>query len=209
MSANIITTDSATEVVEASAPLSAEDSLRAEGYALLGAMLRGPATQELLDLLAAIEIDHPRSAIEHAYNVLQQSASRTTPSAASQEYNSLFIGIGRGELLPFGSWYQTGFMMEKPLISLRQDLSDMGFERQQNTHEPEDHVAALCEVMAYLVQEGSTEQQQRFFCSHIQGWIQRFFEDLQNANNSNFYIAVGQLGESLMQTEINRFNQPQ
>ncbi|RRJ83962.1 TorD/DmsD family molecular chaperone [Aestuariirhabdus litorea] len=209
MSAEIITTDGALEPTTQPPALSAEDSLRAEGYALLGALLRAPASQELLNLLAGIEIDSARSPIEHAYSTLQQSASHSQASSVSQEYQSLFIGIGRGELLPFGSWYQTGFMMEKPLIKLRQDLAELGFERQQQTHEPEDHVAALCEVMAYLVQEHSNEQQQRFFRSHIQGWILRFFEDLQNANNASFYIAVGQLGEALMQTEINRFNQPQ
>ncbi|MCL6416255.1 molecular chaperone TorD family protein [Aestuariirhabdus sp. Z084] len=208
MSADLITTDNAVTATNALPVLSDEDHLRAEGYALLGTLLRGALSDELMQLLAGIEIESAHSPIEHAYSTLQQSAVHTRVEAARQEYQSLFIGIGRGELLPFGSWYQTGFMMEKPLVKLRQDLQELGFERQQDTHEPEDHVAALCEVMTYLIEAGSTEQQQRFFRTHMQGWIQRFFDDLQNANNANFYIAVGQLGEALLQAEIDRFDQP-
>ncbi len=188
---------------------SAEESVRSEAYALIAALLREPPTTELLNLLSGIHIDTCRTSLEHAYSTLQQSAARTSEHSAKQEHQELFIGVGRGELLPFGSWYQTGFMMEKPLMTLRLDLQELGFKRQADTHEPEDHVAALCEVMGYLIHESSHEQQQRFFRTHIQEWIQRFFNDLQNAKCASFYIAAGQLGSAFMQEEIEKFNQPQ
>ena len=45
-------------------------------------------------------------------------------------------------LLPPSRWYLTGFLMEKPLGVLRDDLRALGFERDPNTKEPEDHVGA-------------------------------------------------------------------
>ena len=43
--------------------------------------------------------------------------------------NRLFIGVGRGELLPFASVYMTGFLNEKPLATLRNDMVTLGVER--------------------------------------------------------------------------------
>jgi TorA maturation chaperone TorD len=98
--------------------------------------------------------------------------------------------------------------MEKPLVVLREELEVLGFERQPNVKEPEDHIAALCEVMSMLIQSGrSYETQHQFWQKHIQSWAIKFFKDLQNAEHAVFYTAVGLLGEAFMQQEDNWFLQ--
>ncbi len=106
--------------------------------------------------------------------------------------------------MPFASWYQTGFLMEKPLAVLREDLAALGFERQSDTHEPEDHVAALCEVMAILISDGQDlSRQAEFFNAHLAPWLDHFFSDLSTAKNAVFYRAVGRLGRAFIEFERN------
>ena len=136
--------------------------------------------------------------------MLAMSAGRATPEDVADEYQTLFIGLGRGELVPFGSWYLTGFLMEQPLARLRADMRKLGFEREEGVSEPEDHAAALCEMMALLAEEGgpgSLEAQAAFFETHIGTWMTRFFRDMQQASSARFYRAVGQLGEQFINTD--------
>jgi TorA maturation chaperone TorD len=121
----------------------------------------------------------------------------------------LFIGLGRGELVPYGSWYVTGFLMERPLAELRVDLKRLGMERQEDVHEPEDHVAALCETMSLLVLSGDEapfDEQREFFSKHLAPWIGRFFGDLAAAPSAHFYRSVGLLGERFMEVERTYFS---
>ena len=47
------------------------------------------------------------SLLGEAFARLAEAASRTTPAATAQELFDLFVGVGRGELLPFASCYLT------------------------------------------------------------------------------------------------------
>ncbi len=175
------------------------DLFRADAYALLARLLAAPADQQLLQWLQQIELDDNQDSQMHqAWSVLQLAAKRADVAQIEEEYQQLFIGIGRGELVPFGSWYLTGFLMEKPLVQLRMDLKSLGFERDEDVCEPEDHIAALCEVLAIMVNpaEGySREQIEGFFNQHLGCWAQRFFVDLQNSKHAHFFSAVGRFGE--------------
>jgi len=82
-----------------------------------------------------------------AWPLLKLAAQKATPIAVAEEYQELFIGIGRGDVVPYGSWYLTGSLMEMPLAHLRSDLKQLGYERNESVKEPEDHIAALLEVM--------------------------------------------------------------
>lgn len=179
--------------------LTLEDALRAGAYRLLAQLLRMPPDRRLLGRLSAHHIPEQPGEDETAValRLLGLAASSTTPDSADDEYHALFIGIGRGELVPFGSWYQTGFLMEKPLGLLRDDLARLGFERQKAVYESEDHVAALCEVMAMLIDTNADYAvQQGFYNDHLGNWAGRFFEDLQQADSACFYRAVGRFGSA-------------
>jgi TorA maturation chaperone TorD len=146
-----------------------------------------------------------------AWSVLRQVASQAVVGDLTDEYQELFIGVGRGELVPYGSWYLTGFMMEKPLAELRTDLARFGFERQAQSHEPEDHAAALCETMSLIIANGaeiSFAQQRDFFRKHLEPWMGRFFADMAAAKSARFYRAVGILGEQFLEIERNYLDMP-
>lgn len=178
---------------------------RADVYALLGALLSKAPDAELLQWLAALDLDEQEgAAMREAWQVLQLAAQRIDAEQAADEFQALFIGIGRGELMPFGSWYLTGFLMEKPLVVLRNELQQLGFERQPGVKEPEDHIAALCQVMAMLVhpEEGyPSVRQQQFFNSHLLPWSRQLFRDMQRADSAHFYSAVGRFGELFVEQE--------
>lgn len=198
-------TQSAETTASAEDVVGPEDQARAQVYALLGALLARPPQEQLLEALRQIDAPGPETGndMAAAWGSLKQAAARAETAAITEEYQELFIGIGRGELVPYGSWYVTGFLMEKPLAELRQDLKRFGFERREDVHEPEDHAAALCETMSLIVGSPRIElsTQREFFDKHVGPWMGRFFGDLTAARAASFYRAVGLLGERFLEVE--------
>lgn len=185
-----------------------EEALRAQFYRFLARFLAAPPDAALLRLAADLKGDD--SELGQALDALAGVAAKVTPAAASDEYQTLFIGIGRGELVPYGSYYLTGFLNEKPLANLRRDMADLGIARADEVKEPEDHIASLCEIMAGLItgEFGKTndlEEQRRFFRRHILPWAGRFFEDLAAARSAVLYAPVGTLGHLFVGIEETAF----
>ncbi len=198
--------DSAADVTADDPELTEEDQVRANTYRLLGTLLAQPPGMQVLDLLKQVEIDDREqdSGMAAAWKTLGLAASRSSLEQLDDEYHALFIGVGRGEVVPYSSWYLTGFMMERPLAQLRQDLKRFGLEREDNVKEPEDHAGALCETMSLLIgspKEITPHMQKLFFDQHLAPWIGKFFEDLQQAETASFYSAVGALGEQFVEVE--------
>lgn len=139
-----------------------------------------------------------------AWSALADAAESADLQALDDEFHDLFIGLGRGEVVPYASWYRTGFLMDRPLVALRRDLALLGFERDESVSEPEDHAAALAEVMGMLVDpaEGQDPSTQRLFLAeHIDSWMPHFFADLQKASSADFYRTVGRLGTAFLDFE--------
>lgn len=183
---------------------------RAREYTLVAALLARPPDAVLLKRLAKLESDGTPLGIAH--EALARVAAKKDAAAVAHEYFDLFIGVGRGELLPYGSYYLTGFLHERPLARLRADLVDLGVERVEGQCEPEDHAAILCEVMAGLVAgELATpvERQHYFFDRHLAPWMARFFADLASAKAADFYRAVGAIGRLFIEIETQAFALPE
>ncbi len=181
-----------------------EDVLRAHVYRLLAKFLRAAPDQAALDGLAGISGDDTDLGI--ALGTLSQLAGKVTPEACAEEYQTLFIGVGRGELLPYASYYLTGFLNEKPLAKLRNDMGRLGIERRAAVSEPEDHAAAVCEMMCGLIlgdfgEPLRLEEQRRFFRAHLGSWAGHFFSDLEQARSSTLYSAIGSVGKAFMAIE--------
>ncbi len=128
----------------------------------------------------------------------------------AEEFHDLFVGLVRGELVPYGSYYLTGFLHEKPLAKLRQDMSRLGVVREQNVAEPEDHIASLCEMMAGFI-DGSLgrplalEEQKAFFSAHIGNWAPVLFRDMEAAKASILYAMLGSIGRVFLDIEERAF----
>jgi TorA maturation chaperone TorD len=185
-----------------------EESLRAGIYDLLAALLARPPKRDLIDQVAKLEGDS--SDLGRAVSALTRVARATSEQAAEREFFDLFIGVGRGELLPYASYYMTGFLNEKPLAVLRNDMARRGIERAPNVFEPEDNIASLCEMMAGLIlgrfgEPASLSDQKDFFGAHVGPWAGHFFADLEGAKASVFYAPVGALGRAFMDIEREAF----
>lgn len=178
------------------------DTARAREYALLSVLLARAPNTDLLERLAGLHGDASPIGIAHAG--LAEAASRTTAARVEREFFNLFIGIGRGELVPYGSYYQSGFLYERPLARLRDDLTKLGIERAENNAEPEDHVAILCEIMSGLVSHrlpAPAGADRELFEQHLAPWLNRFFSDLEQAESADFYRQTGTLGRVFIEIE--------
>lgn len=185
-----------------------EDRLRADLYNFLGLMLSAPPDQILLDQCAGLSGDE--SELGKAIGALARVAKVTKPKKVESEFNALFIGLGRGELLPYASYYLTGFLNEKPLAVLRTDMAARGITRAENVFEPEDNAASLMEMMGGMIvgrfgKPASLDDQKLFFNKHIAPWAGHFFADLEGAKNSVLYASLGSVGKAFMEIEREAF----
>jgi TorA maturation chaperone TorD len=181
-----------------------EQRYRAGAYGLLAALLRAAPEQALLDRLMELspQSDAEPDALFEAMSGLATAARDIDPDQLEDAYTALFIGVGKGEVVPYESWYLTGFLMEQPLSDLRDDLRALGFERSAATQEPEDHAAAIFEVFSVMISDAtSLSEQQRFFETHMKSWLERFFADLGNARSADFYKIVAQFGAAFIELE--------
>ena len=182
----------------------ADRDLRARLYLLLGNLLVAPPDRRLLALTA--QLDGGESALGTSIRELAEAARCENPESLAAEYDALFIGVARGELVPYASYYLTGFMNERPLARLRDDMRSFGIARSEEVREPEDHIAAICEMMSGLLSgvfgcESGDAEQRRFFGAHLAPWAPRFFRDLERAEAARFYKAVGRFGQALLEFE--------
>jgi len=182
------------------------DAARGREYALLSVLLARAPDRPLLERLAGLPGDPSPLGVAHA--VLAEAAGRTSVERVEREYFDLFIGLGRGELLPYGSYYLSGFLHERPLARLRAHLARLGIERAEGETEPEDHAAILCEIMAGLVNgqlPATPGADREVFEQHLLPWIGRFFADLERAEAADFYRFVGALGRVFIEIETAAF----
>jgi TorA maturation chaperone TorD len=178
------------------------DIERARLFALLGRIMGAAPDARLLGQLRLLRATEGE--LGDTYGLLGTAAATTTPEAAEREYFDLFVGLGRGEILPYASYYITGFLHERPLADLRGDLARLGIERADGIAEPEDHIAFLCETFAGLVAgafAAGPEEAAPFFTRHIRPWAARMFADLEKAEGAGFYRAVGRLGRLAVEIE--------
>jgi len=185
-----------------------EDALRADLYDFLAALLSHPPDKALMARAAGLSGDD--TDLGRAIGALARLASALNPTKVGREFNALFIGVTRGELLPYASFYLTGFLNERPLAQLREDMIALGLERAPNVFEPEDNIAALMEMMAAIIRgrfapPADLDRQRDFFNRHIAPWAGHFFTDLEAAENSVFYAPIGTIGRLFVEIEKQAF----
>jgi TorA maturation chaperone TorD len=182
------------------------DQARAQLYGLLASLLTRAPTAGILEDLAKLRGD--ATTLGMAQIALADAAASKTVEQVEREFFELFIGIGRGELLPYGSYYLTGFLHERPLARLREDLARIGVERAEGVAEPEDHAGILCEIMSGLASgliSAPANSDKIIFEKHMVPWIGRLFTDLERAKAADFYRHVGALGRVFMEIETEAF----
>ena len=185
------------------------DLARARIYTLLGTLLTRAPDAHLLKRLT--ELRGEATPLGVAQIELADAARDTVAEKVEREFFDLFIGIGRGEILPYGSFYLTGFLHERPLARLREDLARIGVDRAENVAEPEDHAGILCEIMAGLASgelPAPADAERTIFEKHMAPWIGRLFADIERAEAADFYRRVGALGRRFVDIETAAFALP-
>jgi TorA maturation chaperone TorD len=175
-----------------------DEIARAEVYGLLAHLYHAPPGDTLHSQLrsAVTEAPVPGAFLEHAWGDVVAAAQRLPVDAIAAEFAALFLGVGKPEILPYGSFHQVGNLNGKPLVDLRSDLRKLGLEQPESVTETEDHLASLCEVMRYLIAGddlgvSNLGAQQRFFNAHLRSWVEPFCEQLASHPRADFYRTVG------------------
>ena len=184
------------------------DQHRSSIYSLLSSLLHKAPNRNVLDKVSSLS--GGQNKIGEAVETLSILSKKLDIKTIEIEYHNLFIGVGRGELLPYASFYMTGFLNEKPLANLRDDMKRIGISRSPNTSDPEDHIASLCEMMSGIITNQfysslSLKEQNDFFATHLGPWARHFFDDLIAAEYSVFYAPVGSLGKAFIEIETEAF----
>jgi len=186
-----------------------EDLLRADMYGFLASIFRKEPSDQLIDMVASLDGDN--SPIGSACLTLAHLAKTLDNDLIRNEYVSVFIGVGRGEILPFASYYLTGFLNDKPLANLRGDMAEIGVVRADGVKEPEDHIASLFDMMAGLIRGTfgrtySIPEQAQFYRKHIEPWAGMLMRDIEAAKSAVFYAPAGTLGREFLEIESQAFS---
>jgi TorA maturation chaperone TorD len=185
-----------------------EDQLRADMYSFLASLLRSEPSADLVEQLTLLKSDN--TPIGNAIKVLAKLASSLDLHEIRDEYVKIFIGVGRGEILPFASYYLTGFLKDKPLAKLRNDMKEIGIEMSADVKEPEDHIASLFDIMSGLIlgkfdRKFSITEQRDFFNKHLAPWVELLMRDIEASKIAVFYAPVGTLGREFIEIERSSF----
>ncbi len=199
----------ASQTAEISPSISEEDALRADMYDFLASLLRKEPSDELIDKVSHLEGDE--TPIGSACLTLAHLAKTLDNGLIRSEYVDIFIGVGRGEVLPFASYYLTGFLNDKPLANLRADMARIGVARVKGVKEPEDHIASLFDMMSGLIRGHygkvfSIAEQAVFFNRHIEPWAGLLMRDIEAAKTVVFYAPVGTIGKAFLEIESAAFS---
>ena len=192
-----------------SGSVSEEDALRVDMYDFLASLLRKEPSDDLIAKVAQLNGDE--TPIGRASAVLAHLADTMDNGLIRNEYVEMFIGVGRGEILPFASYYLTGFLNDKPLANLRADMMEIGIVRVDGVKEPEDHIASLFDMMSGLIQGQfgktfSIAEQAKFFNKHIEPWAGLLMRDIEAAKTVVFYAPVGTIGKTFLEIESAAFS---
>ena len=199
----------ASQTAEISPVISEEDALRADMYDFLASLLRKEPSDELIEKVSQLEGDE--TPIGSACLTLAHLAKTLDNGLIRNEYVDIFIGVGRGEVLPFASYYLTGFLNDKPLANLRADMANIGVARVKGVKEPEDHIASLFDMMSGLIRGHygkvfSIAEQADFFNRHIEPWAGLLMRDIEAAKTVVFYAPVGTIGKAFLEIESAAFS---
>jgi TorA maturation chaperone TorD len=190
-----------------------EELARAELYGLLAQLWIAPPDDALLQQFKVAVTQAPESGghLEAPWQALVAAMRNTTATDSAREYDALFGGVGKPEVFLYGSYYLSGFLNEKPLALLRDELQRLGLARDETRAETEDHVAYLFEVMRYLIAGDDVavcnlEQQRLFFRAHLQPWVPQLCDAIDAQPRAHTWRAVAEMTRQFVAVETQGFD---
>jgi TorA maturation chaperone TorD len=197
------------EEVRERQPESAEDAARANHYALIGRLFYDAPDSILIAQLRRPEAasTDDNSALARAWQALRDACSTAYPAMLKQEYDNLFVGVGKAEVTPYTSHYVRDIAPDRHLVQLRQRLEQLGFGRRTAAFEVEDHIAGVCDVMRLLVEGGHPlAEQRRFFKEFVYPGASAFCDLVAGAISASFYRLVAGYARAFLDVEREAFD---
>ena len=190
-----------------------EETARAEIYGLLAQLFYQVPNPDLLAQLRVAVTDAPVAGgfLEEPWRQLVAASRVSTDADIASEYNQLFGGVGKPEIYLYASHYVSGFLNDKPVARLREDLAALGLERDDSMSETEDHFACLCEVMRYLIAGddvaiSNLTQQREFFAKHVQPWVQEMLDVILKHPRAQFFAQLAAFTQAFLNIETQGFD---
>lgn len=200
-----------TPAAKGESALGEEDRARADLYAVLARLYYGAPDRALLASLARHEnlVGGGDAPLGTAWRALSRRARDAAPEPLTLEYDALFVGTGKAEITLYCSYYLAQTGRERIVVALRDELRELGLGRTGASHEPEDHLAALCEVMRHLVSRGSAsyalECQKGFFLRYIANAYIPLTDAMLASAAAGFYQDVAQVTRAFFEIESRSF----
>lgn len=181
-----------------------EEQARADFYGLLARLFYGPPDASLLKAIAGETLEGD---LGTAWGELARAAAAADPEAVREEYETVFVGTGKAPVTLYTSSYTIRYSNEAPLAELRGVLAGLGLARRSEATEPEDHIAALCDVMRHLVakQQKDLAEQARFFNRWIRPTVEPLCDAIDHNGLAAFYKRVAHFAKSFFQLEQSAF----
>lgn len=190
-----------------------EETARAEVYGLLARLYYAPPDPQLLASLRVAVTEAPAAGafLEEPWRAFIGVARGMGDDAVADEFDALFGGVGKPDILPYASSHLSGFLNERPLARLREDLLALGLTRDEAMAETEDHVAYLFEVMRFLIAGddaavSNLARQQEFFARHLQPWVEALCTEVAAHPGARFYAALAGFTQAFMGVEQQGFD---
>jgi TorA maturation chaperone TorD len=193
------------------ATLAPEDALRAELYGLLAHLFAAGPGADLLKSVAAspVEFGAEGDLLGSAWRGLKAASGAADAAALEVEHAELFVGTGKARVSIYASHYLSDTWKEHTLVELRDELQALGLGRQAGVTQPEDHLAALLDVMRHLAGRGDDPEslvvQQRFFERYLGPWFLRFGADVESVADALFYRAAAKMLMAFCEVEQHAF----
>jgi TorA maturation chaperone TorD len=195
------------------AAVAPEDAARARWYGLFAALFRAPPTREQLSAIAACaeaspdDPDAPTdSTLGRAWRDFARACAQADADAVREEFDTAFLGVGKADVMPYASYHLSGFLNDRPLVELREHLAALGLSRRADVGLTEDHVAALCETMAWLIAgDGGKARdfaaQRAFFSRFLGPWFESLADTIEHSGVTDFYKHAGRLLREFLAVE--------
>jgi TorA maturation chaperone TorD len=186
-------------------PASDEDAARAHHYALIGRLFHDAPDSILLAQLCrpdAAESDGEGAPLEQAWRSLRDACSKAYPAVLKQEYDTLFVGVGKSEVTPYTSHYFRDIAPDRNLVRLRQRIEQLGRGRRSAAFEVEDHISGVCDVMRFLIEDARPLAEQRlFFKEFVHPAADAFCDAVARATSASFYRHVARFARAFFDVE--------
>lgn len=186
-----------------------EDRSRANLYGVISRLYYAPLDSNLIAEITRGgdgEGGAEAGGLVAAWRGVQEACRSAFPPVVRQEYDGLFVGVGKSEVSPYLSGYAEPQGPDRYLVRLRQELDRRGLGRRQNVFEVEDHISGISDVMRWLIENGhSLAEQRQFFEIFAYPGVLPFCAALQKAPSASFYKRVAMLTRSFFELEKTAF----